>query len=297
MKTSIPSPIKNVNRSRLLDNLSRLISQKGMTYAELESAADVYVGYISRMKADPRKLPALDVLYRMSQVLDVSIEWLIEGTFGDPDENILYVRRFIQRLFDLSSQHAMNWRIAPLALLSSVCSPAEQGNSHDRLNPNEAGDNVSGVLPRSNVNSSTLNFVSQGPDGTFRPVSLAFPGINCSFTDSAFIAPLDQDRSVLMVSLLFSEKANGKDLSEIQENKWLELQMLEQKTGARSVVACSSCGGNDLLRADLDMLYQHLKAHETDLPLDSSLRGAIDSFMQHKNSNRHQAKDLPRHLL
>ena len=272
MKTPAPSAIKNINRSKLLENLSWLIGWQDMTYAELEKAAGVYGGYISRMKADPRKLPALDALYRMSQVLGVPLEWLIEGSPGNLDENVLYVRRFVQRLFDLSLQHSIFWHTIPFAFLLAW-------GSRDCVSPD--------VLP----------FVARGPDGNYHPVSQAFPGVDCSFADSAFVVPLDQDRSVLMVSLRFSEKADDEKSSDTINSKWLELQILDQKTGGRSMVACSAYGGNDLIWADLEKLYRQLKELETSLPLDPPLRGVIDSFMQHTNGPRHPVADMPRHLL
>ena len=69
--------VRELNREKLLGNLDDLLFMNAMTQAELESAAGVYTGYISRMKSDPRKLPALDVLWKMAQVLEVSLEWII----------------------------------------------------------------------------------------------------------------------------------------------------------------------------------------------------------------------------
>ena len=120
MKEKTGKACRELNREQLLENLNHLIGWQGLTYAELENAAGIYPGYISRMKSDPRKLPALDVIWKIAQVLGVPIEWLIEGTSGELDRESLYLRGFLQRLFDLTVEGRLSWHGTPLAQMMEV---------------------------------------------------------------------------------------------------------------------------------------------------------------------------------
>ncbi len=252
MKTPMPKQIKELNREQLLENLMNIIYWQGMTYAEVESAAGVYSGYISRMKSDPRKLPALDVLWKMAQVLGVSLEWLLEGTAGNPDETVIYLRRFLQRVFDLTVERKLVWKEYSLDRLSKLMI-----NSHTE---------------------SDLPFLVPMPDGSLRPFTGAYPELDSRFADAAFVTWIDDCHALSLVRLHSVEIDDPSHL-ETLENEWLELQMLDRSSGNRSMVACTNYGGDDRWWPDLDKLYRQLQEHSTDLRLDSSLRNMIDSFM------------------
>ncbi len=253
MRTDRSDQIRELNRDQLLDNLMHMIGWRGMTYAEVESAAGVYNGYISRMKSDPRKLPALDVVWKMAQVLGVSLEWLLEGTVGDLDENILYMRRFLQRLFDLTVKRQMIW----------------QSFSYGQLQKMISGEQSPQDLP----------CLSVGPDGGLRPYSGAYPEMDNRFADAAYVTKIDDGHALCLARLQFSEQMDPDDSASMLDNEWLELQMQDLATGERSMVACSCFGHDEHLAGDMEKLYQQLQEHVTDLRLDPAMRRTIDAFM------------------
>ncbi len=254
MKSEKSERIRELDRKKLLDNLDDVIGWKAMTYAEVESAAGVYAGYISRMKADPRKLPALDVIWKMSQVLEVPLAWLIQGTIGDLEENILYVRRFVVRLSERTIGKTLHWQCFSSVQLRQICS----------------GEKSAEGVP----------FVEKAPDGTVIPVSLAYPEMENRFEGDAFRASLDDSHDVLLCSLQFTEPAEPDEPgSGGMEQDWRELQLLDRNTRERRLIVCTSYGEENSIWEDLETLYYQLRKHVADLRLDDHLRQVIDSFM------------------
>ncbi len=253
MKEKTGKACRELNREQLLENLNHLIGWQGLTYAELENAAGIYPGYISRMKSDPRKLPALDVIWKIAQVLGVPIEWLIEGTSGELDREILYLRGFLQRLFDLTVEGRLSWHGTPLAQMMEVL--------EGKMDP--AG----------------LPFFEKGQDGAPRLVSKAFPGFLVLPGNTAFSTAMNEREILCLTSLHIQDRDAFPESEGTFENEWLEMQLWNPGTGERTLVACSSYGGNDLMWADLRKLYQQLLEHETDLRLSPALRTSIDAFL------------------
>ena len=253
LRTVANGKVRELNRERLLENLDHLLSWEMLTQAELESAAGVYIGYISRMKSDPRKLPALDVIWKMAQVLGVSLEWIIEGTARDLDENVLYLRRFLRKLFDRTVAGKLVWKSWPYGQLNRI------------LSGRETCANLPCVAPK--------------PEGGFRPVSLAFPEMESGFADAAFTTWLDEKSVLCIVKMQFSEPVDPDDPASWGSNEWIELQTLDVESGERNMAACSSRGGDSLMEADLEKLYRQLMEHINDVTLAPALRGLIDSFM------------------
>ena len=252
-KTVANGKVRELNRDQLLGNLDDLLFMNAMTQAELESAAGVYTGYISRMKSDPRKLPALDVLWKMAQVLEVSLEWIIEGTVRDLDENVLYVRRFLQKLFDRTVAGKLVWKSWPCSRLNGILSGAES--------------------------CTDLPCVARTPEGAFRPFSLAFPGMENSFADAAFTVQIDEKHILCISKMQFSELIEPENPASLHSHEWLELQSMDLENGETAIVASSSGNGDDRLEAALEKLYHQLMRHMDDLKLAPALRTMIDSFM------------------
>ena len=257
MRTVANGKVRELNRERLLNNLDSLLSWEMLTQAELESAAGLYVGYISRMKSDPRKLPALDAIWKMAQVLGVSVEWIIEGTVGDLDENVLYVRRFLQKLCDRTVAGKLVWK------------PYSFGRLNEILSGRESGADLPCVAPK--------------PEGGFRALSMAFPEMDSSFADAAFTTSIDEKHLLCIAKMQFSELMDPDDPDSGHSNQWVELQTMDLESGGHTLVACSSRGGDRLLEADLEKLYKQLTEHMNDLKLEPALRSLIDAFMNQED--------------
>ena len=243
--------LKEVDRQQFLDNLFYLIGMNGMTYSEVESAVGVYNGYISRMKSDPQKLPALDIAWKMAQLLDVNLEWLMEGSCDDLDENVQYVGGFLRKLFDLTRSKRMLWECWPVSKIENACKGQKMPDNFPCL--------------------------GWGPDGHIRPDSLAFPGWNNSITNTAFVSDLDDNRVICVVPMQYNEELKD---GETFSNRWIEVQLMDKKTKHRSLITCTSYGADDMLWDDIEKLYQELSRQETDLRLDPFVRNAIDGFME-----------------
>ena len=257
IRTVANGKVKELKREQLLDNLDYLLMMNAMTHAELEKAAGIYTGYISRMKSDPRKLPALDAIWKMAQVLGVSLEWLIEGTTRDLEENILYIQRFLQKLFDLTAGGKLIWKHYSFGQLKRIA----------------AGQEACTHLP----------CIMTTPEGGCRASSLAFPEMDSDFADAAFTTQMDEKHVLCIVKMRYEALIEDGNPASLLLNEWIELQTLDTESGARSLITATNYNGDTWMEDGLEKLYQQLMTHCTDLQLGPGLKSMIDSFMNQWN--------------
>lgn len=67
----------NFNPRLIFNNISYLIKEQGKKVGEVETQAGVSAGYISRNSKDANSKPGIDFLYKVSEILNTSIDTLI----------------------------------------------------------------------------------------------------------------------------------------------------------------------------------------------------------------------------
>lgn len=99
------------DRTKLMTNITALIKEKGMRIGELENRVGISAGYISKMtKAENESMPGIDLIYKLAQELEVSVEALVCGDFNKSNDNLLFLIRFLHSLEEDVSIHRDEWR-------------------------------------------------------------------------------------------------------------------------------------------------------------------------------------------
>lgn len=99
-------------KSKLMANINDLIKERGRKIGELEDAVGVSRGYLSRMsKAENESMPGVDLIYRLADELQVSIDMLISGNFDRSNDNLLYMVKFLNQLKTDTDLHELTWSV------------------------------------------------------------------------------------------------------------------------------------------------------------------------------------------
>ena len=98
------------DRARLMNNITFLIKEKGLKVGELENSVGISAGYISKMtKAENESMPGIDLIYKLAQKLDVSVEALVNGDFNRSNDNLLFLIKFLHSLQVDTDLHEIEW--------------------------------------------------------------------------------------------------------------------------------------------------------------------------------------------
>lgn len=99
------------DRTKLMTNITALIKEKGLRIGELENKVGISAGYISKMtKAENESMPGVDLIFKLAQELEVSVEALVCGDFNKSNDNLLFLMRFLHSLVGDINVHRDEWR-------------------------------------------------------------------------------------------------------------------------------------------------------------------------------------------
>lgn len=99
------------DRTKLMTNIIALIKEKGIRIGELEKRIGISAGYISKMtKAENESMPGIDLIFKLAQELEVSMEALICGDFNKSNDNLLFLIQFLHSLIEDINIHRDEWR-------------------------------------------------------------------------------------------------------------------------------------------------------------------------------------------
>ena len=253
--------VKPLDRQKFLDNLQYRMGWKAFNATDLENEIGVYGGYISRMRCDPQKLPALDIAWKLAQALEVNLEWLIEGNIQPEDDDTSYLYQFLRRLFDMTAHHELNWSSHRYSDIQSAI----------------LGEHTSPELP----------FLVRARENGPSPVrirSLAQPDFDVTLKNNVYSASLDGSQQVFILSL--SGELSDDQLEAPVSCEWIELLMWdaeEAEAEPLSLICSSVTPGGDYLKPELEKLYLEIQERSADLMLAPAVKKAIDRFMQKTN--------------
>lgn len=98
------------SRQKLAENIMALIQQKKLRIGEVEQQIGISTGYLTKMlKKETDSAPSTDIIWRLSKVLGVSTDMLIEGDFSKATDNLQYMRKFLYRLQSLTDTNELEW--------------------------------------------------------------------------------------------------------------------------------------------------------------------------------------------
>ena len=98
-----------LNKKLLFENITFLLREKGMKIGELEKEAGVSPGYISRSK-DGTSKPGIEFIMKVAEVLDVSVDTLLNVNLNSLTPTEWYLITFIEKLKEDTVEDKLDWR-------------------------------------------------------------------------------------------------------------------------------------------------------------------------------------------
>lgn len=97
------------NKQILFDNIAYLLKEQGLKIRELETAAGVSTGYISRAGKDGGPTPGIEFIANAAHKLGVSIDTLISVRLSDLTATERYILAFLQKLERDTNADKLSW--------------------------------------------------------------------------------------------------------------------------------------------------------------------------------------------
>lgn len=117
-----------INQPTVINNIYYLGRQNNIKVSDIETAAGLSSGYLSKLKSDEKKsVPSAEALVNIANLLKTSVDTLLTVDLSEitPEED--YVLKFIDKAIKLSGTHDAYWtRLAYKQLLQQVEYPAGQ---------------------------------------------------------------------------------------------------------------------------------------------------------------------------
>ena len=275
------------SRQKLAENITTLMQQKKLKIGEVEQQIGISTGYLSKMlKKETDAAPSTDIIWKLSKVLGVSTDMLIEGDFSKATDNLQYMRKFLYRLQSLTDTNELEWdRIS----ISDV---------------NEALRSESPDLPiivsmdkATNAEAKTTfyqgNEVSASVHGKNKIHSVGVDAEPAWVTNSGFTTSLGNGTDVyifpMCCSVRVDEEGNYEDVDyfDIYFGSWRIPDGCEHFGDHVPEAAyvrhfepvCNTFNTAQNLSGEVAALYQSILRHEYDLKISSSVRDTIARFL------------------
>ena len=274
------------SRQKLAENIMALIQQKKLRIGEVEQQIGISTGYLTKMlKKETDSAPSTDIICRLSKVLGVSTDMLIEGDFSKATDNLQYMRKFLYRLQSLTDTNELEWdRIS----ISDV---------------NEALRSESPSLPiivtmdkATNAEAKTTyyqgNEVSASIHGKNKIHSVGVDAEPAWVTNSGFMTNLGNGTDVyifpMCCSVRVDEEGNYEDVDyfDIYFGSWRIPDGYENCDNVPDEAyvrhyepVCNTFNTAQNLSGEVAALYQSILRHEYDLKISSSVRNTIARFL------------------
>lgn len=274
------------SRQKLAENIMALIQQKKLRIGEVEQQIGISTGYLTKMlKKETDSAPSTDIIWRLSKVLGVSTDMLIEGDFSKATDNLQYMRKFLYRLQSLTDSNELEWdRIS----ISDV---------------NEALRSESPSLPiivtmdkATNAEAKTTyyqgNEVSASIHGKNKIHSVGVDAEPAWVTNSGFMTNLGNGTDVyifpMCCSVRVDEEGNYEDVDyfDIYFGSWRIPDGYENCDNVPDEAyvrhfepVCNTFNTAQNLSGEVAALYQSILRHDYDLKISSSVRNTIARFL------------------
>ena len=268
---------KEFDRQKMLSNISTLIQQRGMKIGELEAKVGVSAGYLSRLgKEDSKAIPAIDVIWRIARELGVNIELLVDGNFDHATENLAYLQKFIQRLFEKTVTGGLDWQSYSRYRMEQ----AVRGEVNLQVPFIETDPERTFTDNRDDLLQMGCDYSSITGCGHKHFISFTWPGSTQSMGGSCFYTDIATAKRLYIAKFVdvMYEDANEYDPGVPDLVDWYEV-IVEDTSSGHIEAICSTLSKSAPLLPDIEKLYQELKQHEYDLRIAPTVKQVIDDFM------------------
>lgn len=284
------------SRQIVIDNIMTLIQSRNLKVGEAEKQLGVSTGYLSRLaKKENDSALSAEFVWKAAQCFGVSMDSLIRSRIDEEDKMIDYMRKFLNRLIEQTSDGALEWQAIHVEEIN--CMLMEEARMefpvvyvHNagfcKRPPREAEDpiridNALGYWGDNKVMSCIYGGAIVNPQGTVYHVS-APHGIGLS--KELYLAYYCTETEAgpeefFELMLLNRDKLNAFWQSQDQDDYRQIIGKSEIPPFVEEV--CNTYANAWYpITAEMQELYQTVSAHEKDIVLSSSVKDFIDAFMK-----------------
>ncbi len=244
------------DRTRLMRNISFLIKEKGIQVGKLENAVGISAGYLSKItKAENESMPGIDLIYKLAQQFEVSVEALVSGDFNKSNDNLLFIVNFIHSLEEDTNRHEFEWGAFA---------------SYDELREKYGCDELE-------LFTQTVEVDMERSEAAFKYVSMFNASVNLTVTKNNYYALAP---SLGMVLLFKLENHDADD-----RRAEYELYVIEDNgPGDEPLIPiCSSLENNGEAAPYIIDLYNCIEKHEKDIKVSEEARRLINRYLSIRN--------------
>lgn len=243
------------DRTKLMTNIAALIKEKGLRIGELENKVGISAGYISKMtKAENESMPGIDLIFKLAQELEVSVEALVCGDFNKSNDNLLFLMKFLHSLIEDINIHRDEWR---------------QFTDYNALRTEYD-------LPALPMMAGTLEVNMKEKESSFRYVSEFRLDANLTVTNDNFYAFV----SGIGLLLLFKLE------NHLPEGPKTEFELYAINIGSSDeqvIPMCSSLDSDGEIAPYLMDLYNCLLRHSKDIQISEETRSLINGYLRSRD--------------
>lgn len=262
---------KVFNKQIVFDNIAFLVKERGLKIGELETAAGVSPGYISRSSKEGGSTPGIEFIVNIADELKVSIDTLISSRMADMTTTERYIISFLEKLERDTVADKLNW----------------ERESGEALNRTEVDINGEPDHPLFSYESFYEESETDYPDlhEECRFVSHTFD-VHTATTGDCFNLRLKNGTKLYLMSISKSVYQVGDPLAFAKE-VWI----YNSKSGSQYL-----CSNRDLapIGSLVESLYNAIRENSKHPKIKADLQYVINAFMNDDISDdRIDPNDLP----
>lgn len=119
------------NSKILFNNITFLLKNTEFKVGELETAAGVSTGYISRTSKDDRSNPSIEFVAKTAKFFDIGLDLLINVDLGSETETEIYLASLIDKLIVDTNSNKLDWKVEKAYYLNNLEVDINGFTNHD----------------------------------------------------------------------------------------------------------------------------------------------------------------------
>lgn len=260
------------DKKRCMENIYAIAKDKKIKIGDLEKAAGVSAGYISKLNNDDNTaVPSIEILLPIAEALGISLDFMVTANYSELGENEVYFSNFVDRLMVGTEKQKITWEIESGSYLNS------NKNSKTFTHPLFISEDAVVEHP------DTLKLIEYTIN-TYQSRFLRIADIHRF--DNCYHCELNAKQKLYMMKLFIgvknysSEDIELDELFDTEDNTEIELYLIDYKGKVSPL--CSTFSVEGEMKKHIQKLYKLVDGDKRTVNVSSSVKDAIDGFMELK---------------
>ena len=265
---------KEFNKKLMLDNITYLLQNTNKKVGELETEAEVSIGYISRLSKDEKTKPSIEFVVKVANSFNVSIDTLVNINLSECSSTEMYLISFLDKLIKDTKDNKLDW----------------DKESEDLLNRYELEYDINGPYV-SHPMLSYETFMEESecdyPNEVSRVIMMSDSfGCNTYINGDCFNLKLKNETKLYLMSIS-KNVYNSRELNKEAKELWIYTPTLGKS------ILCSTFRNNNLSDM-IENLYKEIEEYQKHPKIKDIYKYAIDAFMRDDlEDDKPDLDDLP----